>query len=297
MDLRYLRYFIVVAEELNFTRAADRLHTVQPSLSQQIRRLEDIVGTPLFYRDKHRIELTEAGRVFIEQSRKILESADRGIEMARKAARSEAGNIAIGFVPGAETVIFPCVLPPFHERYPEIQLRLVSAMAPELALALQNHMINVGFFGGPVEDPDLESEVVIRMPLIPILRADHPLALLDQIPVRKLAELPFVRPSRAKYAAPNRVIDAIAADAGVSFNTSTEVDSALATVYAVASGMGFAIVPDYARQFLPATVVARRLELERDPLLDVLAVYRKDDKLPALVSFLTLLRNCIIYQE
>src|ERR1017187_596346 len=108
MDLRYLRYCIAVAEECSFTRAAERLNTVQPSLSQQIKKLEDeIVGTPLLLRDKHHVELTAAGRVFLVEARAILAATERAIGLARCTARAEAGHLAIGFVAGAEGKVFP----------------------------------------------------------------------------------------------------------------------------------------------------------------------------------------------
>jgi LysR family transcriptional regulator, hca operon transcriptional activator len=99
-DLRYLRYFIAVAEELNFTRAAERLHTVQPSLSQQIKRLEEIVGTPLFWRNKHHLQLSSAGRVFLEHAKTILAAADQAVEEARRAGRAQSGRLSVSFPPG-----------------------------------------------------------------------------------------------------------------------------------------------------------------------------------------------------
>ena len=117
MDLRYLRYFVAVAEELNFTRAAGRLHIVQPSLSQQIRKLEDeIVGTPLFRRDKHHVELTAAGRVFLAEAKALLSAAAQATVLAQQAARADYGHLAIAYVPGVEDEILPAGLARFLGR-------------------------------------------------------------------------------------------------------------------------------------------------------------------------------------
>ena len=192
MDQRYLRYFIAVAEELSFTRAADRLHTVQPSLSQQIKKLEDIVGTPLFHRDTRHVQLTEAGRVFLPEARNVLQATDYAIALARQAARTQAGQLTIGFLPGAESRVFGNVLPVLRSRCPEIQLSLRSLSSPEQIAALQNHQINVGFLRGPIEDSEIAWEVVTREPIVAAVPAQHALAKLERIPIPMLAQVPLV---------------------------------------------------------------------------------------------------------
>ena len=122
MELRYLRYFIAVAEERSFTRAAKRLHTVQPSLSQQIRKFEDeIVEAPLFRRDKHHVELTEAGRALLVEAKSAVDAVERAVRIARQASRAEAGHLVIGFIPGAEGDILPQVLPALRAEHPGVE--------------------------------------------------------------------------------------------------------------------------------------------------------------------------------
>src|SRR5208337_1595169 len=196
MDHRYLRYFIAVAEELNFTRAAEKLHTVQPSLSQQIRRLEEIVGTPLFHREKHRLHLTEAGRIFLQESRSILQQTSRAIALARQAARAEAGFMTIGFVPGVEGKVFPRILPILRAKYPDIELSLRTLTSPQQMEALHDREINIGFLRPPIDDPDVVSETVLREKIIAVIPANHPLAKLKRVPVRSLAALPFLEVAR-----------------------------------------------------------------------------------------------------
>jgi LysR family hca operon transcriptional activator len=168
MDHRYLRYFIAVAEEMSFTRAAERLHTVQPSLSQQIRRLEEIVGAELFLRRKHRLYLTEAGRIFLEESRAILQHTDRAIALARQAARAEAGLVTFGFVPGVEGKIFTRILPMIRVHFPRVELTLRSLTSPQQLEALHNHEINFGFLRPPIEDPDLSWRTILREKILAV---------------------------------------------------------------------------------------------------------------------------------
>ena len=201
MEYRHLRYFIAVAEELNVTRAAVRLHTVQPSLSRQIRQLEEMVGAPLFVRVKRRLRLTEAGRVFLEQAREILQTTDRALKLARKAARAQAGHIAMGFVGGAETRVFVHVLPVLLEKYPDIHFALRSLSKPELVASLQDYTTDVAFMTGPIQDPELVSEAILRQEMVVVIPAAHPLAKLRRIPMARLGELRLVRPSPANVPA------------------------------------------------------------------------------------------------
>jgi LysR family hca operon transcriptional activator len=291
MDQRYLRYFIAVAEELNFTRAAERLHTVQPSLSQQIRRLEEIVGTPLFSRAKHRLELTEAGRIFVQEAREILQHTNRAVQLARKAARAEAGYITIGFVSGAETRLFARVLPFLREKYPDIRLSLRTLSEPELLAALQNHVVNVVFMAGPIEDAEIAAEPVVRHHMVAVVSASHPVSKLKRIPVARLAAIPLVKPSSLAVPAMARLVEQIAAQAQVQFQAVIEVDDMLATLNAVAAGLGFGLLPDMATEIAPRTIVVRPLDLDPQPGFDVLVAYRKDDRSPALRFFLSLLRE------
>jgi len=168
MELRLFRYFVAVAEELNVTRAAEQLHTAQPSLSQQIRQLEGIVGAPLFHRDKHRLQLTEAGRVLLPTAKSILASVEDALVEARAVARTEEWTIALGMVPGPEGKIFSHILPILLRYHPNIQLLLKTMTAPEQIRALQKREISAGFVRGPILDPEIAS--CARMSLLSFRR-------------------------------------------------------------------------------------------------------------------------------
>lgn len=291
MDLRYLRYFVAVAEEMNFTHAAERLHTVQPSLSRQIQRLEEIVGTPLFKRDRHGLKLTEAGRIFLDESRAILDHMERAITLARQGARAEAGHISMGFIVGTEMKILSKILPTLRERYPEMKTSHVALSEAELLDALEQGRVNVAFLTGPIQIPNIQSEVILRHKLVVVLSASHPLSKLRAIPLGRLANIPWVRPSEKDSRFLKLVLD-IAAREDVRFTSTIEHDNVLSALHTVGLGLGFALVPDYQREILPRSIVGRPLDLDPQPTLDLSMAYRRDDRTPALAFFLATAREC-----
>jgi LysR family hca operon transcriptional activator len=290
MDLRYLRYFVAVAEEMNFTHAAERLHTVQPSLSRQIQRLEEMVGTPLFRRNRHGLKLTEAGRIFLDESRAILQQMDRAIASARQGARAEAGHISMGFIVGTEMRIVSKFLPTLKVRCPEMKISFHTLGESELIEALENEKINVAFTGGVTTNPGIASEVVLRQRIVVLLPAAHPLARTRKIAMASLADMCWIRPSDPTYV---QSLTAIATREGVSFSSAIENDNVLSAIHAVGLGLGFAFVPDYQRDILPSSIVARPLSIEPPPTIDVSMAYRKDDRTPALAFFLSIVRECM----
>lgn len=280
-DLRYLRYFIAVAEELNFTRAAERLHTVQPSLSQQIRRLEEeIVGTPLFWRQGYHLQLSAAGKVFLVEARRILAQTDEAIEAARRAARAESGNLVLSFGPGAEG-LFKDFLLQVHTAYPGIHLTIRSLQSPDQLRGLDDRSIDVGFIAGPVDDPALVTEIVDHQRIMVIFPASHRMARRKSIPVEELADMPLVRPGR-HVPSFNRIVEEIARQNHVRFTTAVEVDNVLAAVNEVANGAGFGLVPEYVSYLLPRELVSRPLDMKTALTLDLFMAYRADNPSPAL---------------
>jgi LysR family hca operon transcriptional activator len=291
MDNRHLRYFVAVAEEMSFTRAAERLHTVQPSLSQQIQHLEKIVGTSLFHRQKHHLHLTEAGRVFLDEARAILQYTDRAIAMARQVARAEAGLITIGIVPGVEGKIFNLVLPIMLTKHPDVCLTLRSLTSPQQLAALRNREIHLGFLRPPIDDSDLVWKTIFCDKIVAVLPARHPLAKKKRIPVKSLAALPFLDVSRETAPALHDLAIKIAAQAGVTFQPILPANNVVTSLNEIASGLGFSLLPDYVCQILPAGAVARPLDCDPEPKFPLLAAYRRDETLPIVARFLDLLQK------
>ena len=294
MELRLLRYFVAVAEELNFTRAAERLHIAQPSLSQQVRQLEAEIGAPLFLRDKHRLELTEAGRIFLRESRNILNYTNHAISVTRQAARAEAGLITIAMVPGPEGKMFSRVLSSLLIKHPEVQIVLRSLTSPEQVLALESREINVGLLRGPIDNPDSACEVIDREDVVAVLPADHALARQNPVSLAALlAALPLIQVSRTTAPTVHDTIKQVAESAGVPTHQRLEAESVTAILSAVASGLGFGLHGAYVEQILPHDAVVRPLDLDPCPKLELLVAYRRDDRLPALAAFLELLRTAV----
>lgn len=297
MDLRYLRYFVAVAEEMNFTHAAERLHTVQPSLSRQIQRLEELVGTPLFRRNRHGLKLTEAGRIFLDESRGILQQMDRAIASARQGARSEAGHISMGFIVGTEMRLLSKFLPTLKVRCPEMKISFHALGESDLLNALEQEKINVAFLGGVPTNPNVTSEVVLRQRIVVVLPAAHALARMRKIPLESLTDMAWIRPSVEYDPTYVQSLSAITARAGVTFTSVIEHDNVLSAIHAVGLGLGFALVPDYQRDILPGSIAARPLTIEPPPTVDLSMAYRRDDRTPALAFFLSVVRECMAVSD
>ena len=174
MELRHLRYFITVAEELNFSKAALKLYTAQPSLSQQIKDLEEDVGVKLLYRTKRKVELTEEGAVFLEQARLTLAQADKAIAMARQVLQAKQQMLRIGFVPVAEMKIFPYVLPNLRVQNSDLKIELLSLNNTEQIKLLKKGDLDVTFTRQNLNSDEIESLFVLREPLIFILPEQFP---------------------------------------------------------------------------------------------------------------------------
>jgi LysR family transcriptional regulator, hca operon transcriptional activator len=287
MDSRYMRYFIAVAEAKSFTHAAERLHTVQPSLSRQIKRLETIVGTPLFFRTKHEVRLTAAGEIFLRECRAILQQMDRAIVLAREGARAEAGHITIGFVHGTEKLFFDNLFPRLRERYSDMQITFRSFCEKDLFASLEDHLVDAAFLNGPYHDPKVATELFVHQQIIAALPASHPLSKVKKVPLAKLAELPLVGPDAELWPIYYEVIQHLAREAGVRFAMAdTKYDSAVTSLHAVATGAGFSLIPDCRIDTFPHGAVARELDLNPAPRMELLLAYHKDKVSPALSLFL-----------
>jgi len=293
MELRHLRYFVAVAEALSFTRAAQTLRTAQPSLSQQIRDLEYEIGTPLLKRDKRNVALTPAGKVFLDEARLVLTQADRAKTLARRAAESETPSLTIGFVPAAEVKIFPHTLTMLRAQFPATRIVLQSLTTFEQHQALLSGEIDVGFLRPPVEDPRIESMVVLREPLVALLPADHPACCQTEIALPDLADTPFLRIARRHAGDLARAIGDLALRDGVQLKAAQEVENVLTLLTLltlVGLGVGFGIMPNYVGQLSFRNLVARPLD---GPVaeVDLVAAWRRDHAKPEVAALAQRLRE------
>ena len=291
LEFRHLRYFVAVAEEESFTRAAKCLNLSHPSLHQQIGRLEEIVGTRLFNRDGHRIQLTKAGSAFLENARELLKGAESAIQVARHAGQDLKKFISVGIAPGCEPIVMATVMPLFLRRHPEIHIEVCSVPYKEQLSALLEGTINVVILEGSMEHSAVVSEVIDRSRIVAILPADHPLAKQERIAVQSFAALPLIMPSRTAMPHIYGLWQTLAAQAGVRFHGNiTMTDNVFTVVPAVGAGCGASLVPEYVLPFPHSNVVGRELDLDPQPLLDRIVAYCKNDDSTALNFFLQTVR-------
>lgn len=287
MELRHLRYFVAVAEELSFTRAAERLHMAQPALSVQIRQLEGELGVSLFDRSRRSISLTEGGSVMLTEARRLLALLDNAVELVRRTGSGAVGRIAIGFVPSASNAALPPLLRRFSQTHPEVAMHLREMAPGELVRRLHAGDLDVCFLYLPFSDPSLDQAVIAREAFVVALPADHRLAGRAAVDVRELAGEPFVIPAQHGMPGLNAQVLDICREAGFAPRAvHDDVWLVQTMVGLVAAGAGVALVPASARALAPDGVVYRPL---REPVVhevELAAVWRRDDRAAVLRAFL-----------
>ena len=292
MELRHIRYFVAVAEELNFTRAAARLGIGQPPLSQQIKDLEAELGTALLRRVPHGAELTEAGRVFLEEGRRTIAAADGAAIAVKRAARGEFGHLSLGFTGSAHFNAFvPAAIGAFTHRYPDVALTLEEANTHRLLDAMARGTLDVAFtHSGPDLSAGLSSEVVKQEPLVAVLPAGHPAAAGPAIRLADLARDPFILKPFSVGPELHRQVMEACRKVGFEARLGREAPQIATVVSFVAAGLGVALVPASMQQMQAPGV--RYL-----PLSDVQAsislcmVWRRGDASKVVQNLVVLVRS------
>jgi DNA-binding transcriptional LysR family regulator len=192
IGLHHLRYFVAVAEEGSMSRAADRLLIAQPSLSAQIRYLEDHLGTQLFRRHPRGVELTRAGSLFLVEARKAIQAADAAVAVARMVSRSEVGRLRIGFIVGTQVEATSRILKAFRDRYPNVELELAEHTFADPSAGLNDGTVDVAFVMPPITHHGLSFEEIYRAPRVAVVGEEHPLARRATISVRELFDDPWI---------------------------------------------------------------------------------------------------------
>lgn len=288
MELRHLRYFITVAEELNFSKAALKLYTAQPSLSQQIKDLEEDVGVKLLHRTKRKVELTEEGAVFLEEARLTLAQADKAVAMARQVSQAKQQMLRIGFVPVAEMKIFPYVLPNLRVQNPDLKIELLSMNNNDQMKAIKKGELDITFTRHNFNSDEIESQFVLREPLIFILPKDHPLAKYERIPVKALNGIDFIIPAAEQSQNLHDMILNFAKTNGIEFNIVQKADNILFNINSIGMGLGCTILPGYIAPLTMNNTIIRPLDIEL-PYLDLYVSYRKNSNSPSVDKFMELL--------
>jgi DNA-binding transcriptional LysR family regulator len=291
MELRHLRYFIAVAEELHFGRAALALGISQPPLSQQIQGLEQELGARLFERTNRRVELSEAGRLFLDEARLVLAQVDKAADVARRAQLGQLGELKIGFTASAPfTSSIPQAIFAFRQAFPAVHLALQEMSSKQVAESLEDGSVQVGIMR-PLPLPEsLVAVELFREPLVAIIRADHPLAAGSEkgLYLSALAAEPFVFFPRTYGSGLYAQLLSLARQAGFSPLITQEAGEAMTIIGLVAAGLGVTILPASYQRMRIDGVVYRTL-LDEEANTAVWLVQRQDQQSPMAKAFVALL--------
>ncbi|MEC4722736.1 LysR substrate-binding domain-containing protein [Noviherbaspirillum sp. CPCC 100848] len=259
MELRHLRYFLTVAQTLNFTKAAERLNIAQPPLSRQIRELEQEIGIELFKRLGRRIFLTSAGQVFADRARSILSATDAAVVDSQRAARGEIGHIAVGFFEHIAYTLLPPLLREYQQRFPAVTVELRWFTSAEQVNALTRGDIDLAFVRSIPPDADLNSALVLEEPFYVAIAKDHPLATKRQISITDCAPLRVINYKKDVAPDYHAIISQLCAYAGFAPSPLFEVGQIYASLGLVSSGFGVTLVPASVQQVHMNNVVYRPL--------------------------------------
>jgi DNA-binding transcriptional LysR family regulator len=292
IELRHLRYFVAVAEELHFRRAAERLHMSQPPLSQQIRALEGELGVSLLRRNRRGVELTPAGQELLQEARDVLAGVDRAVRAAQRVDRGDVGILTVGFVGSAIYGRVPDLLRAFRDAHPDVEMQLRELTSNAQIAELRARRIDVGFLRPPIDAEGITVEVIQREPVVVALPADHPLAADDvgEIAIRQLRDESFVTLPRSEAPGLSDATLRTLARAGASPRVVQTVSELQTAVGLVSAGIGVALVPASLSALSRPNVVYRPLA-GRPPQVDLAVTHRDGDDSPVVRAFLDLARR------
>ena len=292
IELRHLRYFVAVAEAGSLTVAAQRkLFTSQPSLSRQIRDLEEEVGAELLTRSARGIELTPAGRAFLDQARSVLSQVESAADAARGIAHPAKPCFAIGFLTNHELTWMPEVFRILRDELPNIDVMISSQYSPPLANALVKGTVDAAFLRREQGFPELAFRHLIKEPLVVVLPSDHRLATLKAVSPADLVGETFVT---VAHSAPvlRGVIDNYLKRSGIHLTPAHEIDHVVMGMTVIASTRGVGLLPAYAQDFLNRSVTSRPLK-GKAPTVDLVLGYKKSNKSPILKLLLSRLDELV----
>src|SRR5438552_5559320 len=292
MELRHLRYFVAVAETESLTLAAKaRLHTSQPSLSRQIRDLEEEIGAQLLTRGARGIELTPAGRVFLDHARSVLSQVEAATEAARRVAHPAKPCFVMGFLTGHELTWMPETLQILRDELPNVDVMISSQYSPLLANALLKGTVDAAFLRRERGVPDLAFRLLVKEPLVVVLPRDHRLAAFKAIGPGDLAGETFVTVSDTAPVL-RVVIDNYLKRSGINITPDHEADHLAMGMSLIASTRGVGLLPAYAQNFLPRSVTSRPLKGDT-PTIDLVLGYKKSNQSPILKLLLSRLGELV----
>jgi DNA-binding transcriptional LysR family regulator len=294
MELRHLRYFVTVAELLNFTKAAIRLRVAQPALSRQIRDLEDELGAPLLERGPRMVKLTEAGSTFLPEAKAILHHANEAMQAVRAVVRGERGQIQVGYAPSPTVEILPCALHAFQNLAPGVRVSLHDMSTEEMLRGLNDGKLDLCLMVKPSVKAmrGLKFELLREYPMCVAVPKSHRFAKMKQVTLEQLVSEPLLAYSRADYPEYHTMLDTVFAETGIKPYVAEEHDSSSSLLAATEVGRGVAIVPSSTAMLAGGRVKLRPLH-PSPAALAVCAAYDPKRLSSAAQKFLTASKSTV----
>jgi DNA-binding transcriptional LysR family regulator len=290
MELRHLRYFAIVAEELHFGRAAERLQMTQPALSKQIHSLESELGVLLFSRTKRTVKLTVAGQVFLEQTQQVLQHVDQAMQLTRRAARGDIGTLQLGVTTTATQTVLPAFVRKFRDRYPNVELTMQELCTEAQVQALNHHQIDLAFLHPPIDERGLSVYKIWTEPFVVVLPKHHELSQQECVHPKELAQDRFILHPRHEGPALYRQFLELCQQLEFEPTIVDEIVSHTARICLVAAGQGITFIPHSVQALVGADVVCK--PLEPCPIqMEFAAVWRQNDHSPVLEAFLAIMQS------
>jgi DNA-binding transcriptional LysR family regulator len=290
VDGEAIQSFLAVAEELNFRRAAERLHVDQSALSRRIQRLEAQVGFELFTRSTREVRLTEAGRVFYGESLRTVAQLQGAVENARRVAEGRTGHLRIGYMAFAALEAMPRAVRRFRQAHPDISVQITYIRTQGQKLALARGEIDVGFMIGPLDQEGFEALPVSDERLIAVLPIDHWLVTRPKLYLRDLAECEMILGDFAQWDFYRLLIADLFGAKGLTVRTSLEASSTLGILGLVSAGLGVSVYPEGLRRFQPRHVAMKDIE-DCERRIETILAWRRDRSDPVVERFVACCRE------
>lgn len=292
MELRHIRYFVALAEELNFRQAAERLHITQPPLSRQIRELEEEIGVKLFHRNKRNVTLTDAGKVFLQKAYQILDDVDQAGMITRMSFAGSGGEFHIGFTASVRDLV--PLLRKFRDEHPEVGLFLYQMSSMNQITALHEKRIDLGFITIPVSSDKIEMKPITSMPFVATFPKDHPLARKDPLYLADLKDEPIITTVKSAGIRYYETVMDIFRRAGITPSVTIQAYDLQTVLLLVESGMGITLEP---APRMECEGIVRRKLADVSMAITPFVAWHTDDRSETLRHFLAVLDRFMASQE
>lgn len=294
MEFRQLRYFVTVAQELHFAKAAERLDITQPALSKQIRVLETKLGIQLFIRTKRTVKLTKAGEVFLSEAQQLLQQAEKAIKLAQRTALGEVGRLTIGFTATATYTVLPELIGRFRVHYPQVEVEMLELGTEAQVTAINRGEIDLGLLHPPIDSRGLELYPILAEEFVAVLPKQHHLATKKSLSLQDLAQESFILHPRSEGPFLYDQFIKLCSQTGFQPQIVKEVDSHQTRICFVAAGMGITFIPAGLQLLVNQDLVCKPME-NLTMKIEFAAAWRSVVTLPVLQEFIKLLQSISTY--